>query len=350
VGDRGEQATPDLQAQIEEAVGIANPVLCNLRITLAHYELSGALHEIIGADSGANFHTWAVWGSKQAGETIREQDIPYLPRAGLGVGAVLGAGAGRALTPGARRGRRVAAALVGASAGAAALGAAGRGLLGGAAKQILGGNVTVLADIGRQTARFVESFSRASDRTEDRLEKFLAGLRPGPAMSGGQDLLRGAYRHYFAASDDANVDQRDEFMLCANLLAILHEHERLEPYIDGSVPFPFRRFVTAHLLGFTVGAEAMRVSRDVPGVFPETLRTIETPELQSLLDGPGGWDRTPDCVEGSGAHDWTKLSDRMNFIVDLFRTRQRDPELFKAPFEGWQREMIAAGEVPGGRL
>ena len=50
------------------------------------------------------------------------------------------------------------------------------------------------------------------------------------------------------------------------------------------------------------------------------------------LDGPSGLDRTPDSVLGSGARDWTELADRMNFIVDLFRTRQFDEHLFASPF------------------
>jgi hypothetical protein len=166
--------------------------------------------------------------------------------------------------------------------------------------------------------------------------------------------LRGAYRHYYDASRAADADRRDEFMLCGNLLAILHEHERLEPYIDESVPRPLRRFVTSHVLGFTVGAEAMKVSRDVTSrgaaPFPETLRTIENHELESLLSGPQGWDRTPNSLAGSGARDWTKLSDRMNFIVDLFRSRQTDPDLFRAPFSPEQRDAIMAGRVPAGPL
>lgn len=93
--------------------------------------------------------------------------------------------------------------------------------------------------------------------------------------------------------------------------------------------------MTSRLLGFSVGAEAMKVSADVPtrgpSPFPETLRTIEDPELEALLCGPHGWDRTPDTTAGSAAADWTQLSDRMNFIVDLFRSRQADPNLFAPP-------------------
>jgi hypothetical protein len=96
-------------------------------------------------------------------------------------------------------------------------------------------------------------------------------------------------------------------MLYANLLAILHEHHRLDPYIDASVPRPLRRLVTRHLLGFTVGTEPLKVSRDVPRVrsrrFPETLREIDTPELADFLFGPEGSDRTPDTPTGSAARD-----------------------------------------------
>jgi hypothetical protein len=143
-------------------------------------------------------------------------------------------------------------------------------------------------------------------------------------------------------------------MLFANLLAILHEHRRLEPYIDSSLPKPLRRLVTARLLGFSIGHESMRVSANVAPdrgvVFPKTLATIEDRDLTALLDGPGGLDRTPDSLDGSAAHDWTSLSDRMNFICDLFRSRQLDPELFEPPYTEAQRAAIAAGQVPDGRL
>jgi hypothetical protein len=78
---------------IEAACDGRDPILSNLRITLAHQQLSVALHRVTGASSGANFHTWAVWSSKKAGQTIRKQDVPFLPRAGLGLGALTGAGA-----------------------------------------------------------------------------------------------------------------------------------------------------------------------------------------------------------------------------------------------------------------
>jgi hypothetical protein len=341
------------QAYIDAAVAGSDPVICNLRITLAHQELSLALSQVTGFGSGANFHTWAVWGSKTAGRTIRREDLPLRPRDGGMLAALLAGGAAIGLIRGTVSRRVGLSVLTGATAGGLVNWAAGR-LINRAASHIFGGNATVLEDIGRQTARFVGVVSLTGEDRERGLEDFLAGLRPGPAMSGGQDLLRGAYRHYYDASRETDCDRRDELMLCANLLAILHEHQRLDPYIDASVPRPLRRFVTKHLLGFSVGAEAMKVGIDVPtrgaSPFPDTLTTIKDPELDSLLGGPQGWDRTHNTPAGSAAGDWTILSDRMNFIVDLFRSRQADPQLFTPPYSYRQRETILSGRVPDGLL
>jgi hypothetical protein len=332
-------------ALIDDAVDDRDPVLSNLRITLAHQQLSLAVQRLIGPSSGANFHTWAVWGSKTAGRTIRREDLPLPSRAVMPAGALGGAGTVAAATRGRSRGMVAGGACVGVAAGYGV----GR-LEDRAARSIFGGNATVLDDIGRQSARFLTA---AED--DAAFSTFLDELRPGPPESGGQDLLHGAYRHYREASQATDADRRDEMMLYGNLLAILHEHHRLEPYIEGSLPRPLRRLVTARLLGFAIGHESMRVSANVAPdrgvVFPKTLTTIEDRDLRTLLDGPGGLDRTPDSLDGSAAEDWTSLSDRMNFICDLFRSRQLDPELFEPPFTEEQQAAIAAGRVPAaGRL
>jgi hypothetical protein len=337
--------------RIDEAVDARDPVLSNLRITLVHRQLSLALRRLVGEGSGANFHTWAVWGSKTAGRTIRRQDLPVPIGAVTPGGALGGAGAAAVMRargrPGRARGHVIA------LAGGACLGAeAGRTvgrLADRAAQSIFGGNATVLDDIGRQSARFLSAAG-----SDEAFATFEAQLRAGPPETGGQDLLRGAYRHYREAAHATDPDHRDELMLYANLLAILHEHHRLEPYLDDSLPKPLRRLITARLLGFSIGHESMRVSANVAPdhgvVFPATLATIEDRDLAALLDGPGGLDRTPDSLAGSAAHDWTDLSDRMNFICDLFRSRQLDPELFEPPYTEAQQAAIAAGRVPDGRL
>ena len=63
-------------------------------------------------------------------------------------------------------------------------------------------------------------------------------------------------------------------------------------------------------------------------MFPKDLMVIEHPQLCALLER---MDYTPDTVEGSAAENWGSLEDRMNFIVDFFRTRQQDESLLMAP-------------------
>ena len=161
-----------------------------------------------------------------------------------------------------------------------------------AARSIFSGNATVLDDIGRQSARFLSA--AASDGA---FEAFEAQLRPGPPESGGQDLLRAAYRHYREAAGAADPDHRDELMLYANLLAILHEHHRLEPYIDASLPKPVRRLVTARLLGFSIGHESMRVSENVApdrgAAFPGRLPRSRTATSRRCSTVPAGWTGPP---------------------------------------------------------
>jgi hypothetical protein len=55
-------------------------------------------------------------------------------------------------------------------------------------------------------------------------------------------------------------------------------------------------------------------------------------------------------MRGSRARDWGDLDDRMNFIVNLFRSRQKNLELFDQPFLFEQRLEIDEGRVPGGTL
>ena len=61
---------------VEKIDGIAalpDPVLRNLQITQCYCELSKVFSETMGA--GANWCTFATWASKQAGQTIRHEDL-----------------------------------------------------------------------------------------------------------------------------------------------------------------------------------------------------------------------------------------------------------------------------------
>lgn len=187
-----------------------------------------------------------------------------------------------------------------------------------------------------------------------KLEWFLGTLRSGKTETGGQALLSRAFLHYYQASHENDIDRKHEQMFLANCYAILHEHIRLEPYIRAAIPALFRRMITARMLRFYIGGNALRVHHDVPAEqscgFPETLRELDNPELIAFLEEMEAWDRSPNALEASGANDWSDLKDRMNFIVDLFRSRHLSPAVFARPFTEKQEAELLAGVRPGGPL
>ena len=141
---------------------------------------------------------------------------------------------------------------------------------------ILEGNRTVLEDIGLQTARFISRFHEQAEPNPQSLMEFLEQLRPGSTSSGGKDLLRQSFTHYYAARFAVDLMEKLEVCFLANCQAVYHEHIRLEPYIKGLMPWIVRRCVTKRLLQFDIGPIRLKVSHDVPSLhgvpFPESLQ------------------------------------------------------------------------------
>jgi hypothetical protein len=60
---------------IDRIAHLADPVVRNLQITQCYFEISRALRPLTGAN--ANWCTFATWASKQAGQTIRGEDLVH---------------------------------------------------------------------------------------------------------------------------------------------------------------------------------------------------------------------------------------------------------------------------------
>src|SRR5574341_1103433 len=60
-------------AEVERIAALGDPVIRNLQITQCYHELSAALTGRTGPE--ANWCTFATWASKQAGQTIRKEDL-----------------------------------------------------------------------------------------------------------------------------------------------------------------------------------------------------------------------------------------------------------------------------------
>jgi hypothetical protein len=370
-----------------EAIGHgSDAVLRNLRITHAYHALSHATAEAVGP--GANWCTFATWASKQAGQTIRGDDLGRkIEQVFADADAVqFVVGRLRRLRHGLGRHAEAAAVLAALRETCAPVRVAAR-----VANAIARGNKKVFDEIGREFARFM-----ALERKEngDVLERFCQGLLPGDPPD-GQRLLAEAFRDYARPGPDAKA--RAERTFLANLRIGLHEQTRLQPEIaealNACLPDPramsaalidllsageapsavaglrasarraairtacdiiverirsaVRAVITAELMTLALPGGVVRLGRDLTGSFPESLRTVDDQELREFLDRV---DLTRDTAIGSGTRDWSALPERMHFIADLFRLRHEDRTLFGPPFTTEQVRALTDGRLPDGDL
>jgi hypothetical protein len=127
------------------------------------------------------------------------------------------------------------------------------------------------------------------------------------------------------------------------------------------------RLMTDQILVINLPAETLRLGRDIPArrpsqtFFPEELTDLadlnelgELGELGSVVEEDclelarrvGVFDRSRGSGRGSGAWDWRRYDDRMNWAVTLLRSRQQDPTLFWAPYSDEDRRSILEGRRP----
>jgi len=265
--------------EIEDACAEPERARSNQSITRLHYLLSEALANGLGREGGPNFHSWAVWGSRKAGVTIRQEDLDSAITTATVTAAVVGS-------------------LVGAATAGRKLAIWSREK---ASKLTLRGNQIVIQEIGGQSARFLELLENGA--TGEGRAAFFARLRPGPTERHGQERLATAFRSYLAAFDSNDLDAKRAAMIAGNCEIVYHEHIRLEPYIRGAMPFIIRRCVTRRWMTYKIGERVLAVCEDLPG--------IPTP---------------------TAASNWAKFEERMHYVFALFKMFHNAPEVFATPF------------------
>ena len=381
--------------EVDRIARLRDPVLRNLQITQCYHELSQALSLRTGPS--ANWCTFATWASKQAGQSIRKEDLlRTLERAVQKM-----SGDHQAAEEVALEARQA-----GAKQSLDEIRATMRHALDyrltvdRACRAVGRGNQKVFEEIGREFARFNSEFLQDSEPDQDKLDRFCAALRQGEPPD-GQRYLRQAFTRYYRSFFVADAKEHAELLLCANIEIGFHEQTRLQPEIAEALDAAFanaslitRRLIAAgvptsnwlvisqwlgrRLLGRPttferaiqawVAAVQLQMRRaltemmmtihlppdlwvklgdDLTAGFPETLRRLVDPDLSALL---AQLDPTPDSPAGSGAIDWANLPDRLHFISDLFRCYQETRDLFVAPFTPQQVAALKGGRVPGGRL
>jgi hypothetical protein len=374
---------------VDRVAAIADPVIRNVRITRAYHELSAAMAARLGPV--ANWCTYATWASKQAGLTIRKEDLRHVLEAAF-----------RSSTDAADAAREVATA-AGRLGGSTPLGTS-LGLvralvdpvLDRASAAVAQGNLRVFEEIGREFARYEVECGPDPAADAATLAAFVARLRPGEPPD-GQRYLREAFSCYHRARFEADPVMRAQLVLFANLAIGVHEQTRLQPEIaealDAGVVDPravrdrvidalfprlawivrlrlaisrllgrralldvaldalvaeerrlVRRILTRHLMSIELGtAVRLQLGEDLGAGFPPSLREIVLRELRDLLDRI---DPTRDSQLESGAIDWADLDDRVHFIADMFRCFQESPFLFDPPFTPEQLAGLDAGARP----
>lgn len=381
-------------AEVDRITALADPVIRNLQITQCYHELAAAMTARTGIC--ANWCTFATWASKQAGQTIRKEDLARLLEMALqSAPAALSAPeiAASAQSFGAARSQAQIETIVINTLNP--LAAVSR-----ASEAVARGNQKVFAEIGREFARFFAACLHDETFDTDNLARFCDGLRPGEPPD-GQQHLREAFAHYYRAFFETDAKTRAEQILLANILIGLHEQTRLQPEIAAAMdaafidrrlfrqqviqalfpwggwlarvrlfllrlfdrPSPFdnaldallaearrraRLVITAYVmtLGLPHGV-VLRLGADVPGEFPASLRQITLPDLRALLEQI---DPTPDSTRDTGAVDWAQLPHRLHYIVDLFRCYHESADLFEPPFTPAQVAALKAGRRPQGQL
>ena len=377
-------------ADVERICTLNAPVVRNLQITQCYHELALAM----GGRSGwnANWCTFATWASKQAGQTIRKEDL------------------GRALEN-LLRGEESAALVASAQQSGVKLGAIDLikliwktwdplSAFDRSSQAVARGNLKVFAEIGGEFARFYADCLQDTTYDPEKIERFCDGLRPGDPPD-GQRLLRQAFQRYYQALFEPQAKARVELLLLANLEIGLHEQTRLQPEINEALDAPIidpkelaRRlnrelhpgrgwlndvvwYITtwlgrstpldAAIDSFVAAARrqaqsiltetlmtielpphnVLRLGEDLSAGFPAVLQQIENTELRALL---AQIDPTPDSTRETGVNYWGDLPDRLHFIADMFRCYETTQELFEAPFTAEQTAELKEGRLPTGRL
>jgi hypothetical protein len=352
-------------SEVEAIAAVEDACVRNLRITDCYARLSAAGRARIG--EGANWCTFATWASRQAGCTIRGEDLGdrlaelvkgewearrpllgawrFLLRRGL-------------FRPKSRLGRIV-------RAIHSPFDAFER-----ASEAVAIGNRKVFEEIGREFARYLEA---------PEIGAFVDALAPGPPPD-GQDWLRRAFLHYHEARTETRPGRRAQLMLLANLEIGFHEQTRLQPEIQRAMEAApdtaddlksrllgvrllmmlvaplagrYRRFardltrraISETLMALRMPDSTLLLGSHLGAAVPSDLSRIEEPALSELLSSV----EPADC-DDCGADDWANLPDRMHYIFHLFRAYHENPLVFDPPFTAVQTVAIRAGRLPSGRL
>jgi len=387
------EAMVELPKDIEAIAQMKDGALRNLKITQRYHDLSLALAETM-SPANVNWSTFATWASKTAGQSIRNEEVPKL------VVDIVADADDDVMHPFGKIESAVHAIVPTTGFHVSFLLSPISETIGTVSTSIAEGNLKVYAELAPQFVRFVGAFRGNASPTDQQLADWIAPLNPEPAtVDGGQALLRQAFTAYVGAIRATDPVEAARLTLLGNCLIGQHEQTRLQPQIAEAMDAPiddilkkhlhaslsagtdaglfgrlvaaieepferltdvvqdiWERVATRYLMSLALpGGAALPLGRNIPKeaasqpYLPPPLQHITAPDdLLALLRA---YDRARGITDvGSASVDWRVLDDRMNFIVNLFRSRQQDGTLFAQPFTDEQRAAFEAGTMPAPSL
>jgi hypothetical protein len=199
---------------------------------------------------------------------------------------------------------------------------------------------------------------------QTRLQTYIAGSLDAPIAD---TLLAHVHAHV-----DKTVDNH-------TARSVIHRMvDEIVPAVGRQIENAWEAFSTAAMMELTLPDGVIHLGSPMPAepgdpLIPPELSDIEDPALRAILEKYNALDvrEEPSLLErvkhriesliglghpetpsllAAAAHDWVNLSQRMRFILVLFRSRADDTHLVQQPFSSTQRSAILGGEVPSGPL
>lgn len=382
-------AEQPVATDIQRICLIENKVIRNLQITHSYHLLSDAMQTRTAQI--ANWCSFATWASRQAGKTIRGEDLLAGLERKLGKKAflleplqsvnrwLLKKGMFEANT---KLGRIIKEIHTPFDA------------FEKASDAVAEGNLKVFAEIAEQFAHYLQSVPASAEINSPEMNAFLDGLKPGLPPA-GQDYLKQAFMCYQNLQSEKDPVNRIALLLLANLKIGLHEQIRLQEQIKKAIDAPVDTFedigkrilhiiipgskvwphflylpaiFPLHWLAKKLQKALVKITREVitetmmvlemPGivlalgknldkVFPDALKRIALPDLKDFLNK---YDPCPEGVGDCAAENWADLNQRMHYIIHLFKAYALDISLFSAPFSKKQISLFQKGIIPDGEL
>jgi hypothetical protein len=372
----------------------SNVILRNLLITQFYHELSSAFTKRLG--DNANWCSFATWASKQAGQTIRNEDLQRTLEALLKKET----GIEDALSVIADVAKRFDAKSSFSGLRQWSIGIMLNEASKRASDAVSRGNKKVFEEIGFEFARFVNDCFDDDTYSQQSIERFCESLRDGEPPD-GQNYLKNAFTNYYTSFFEKDEKKKTEAFYLANLQIGFHEQTRLQPEIAEALNAAMadtkkiksklldelfknagflvkirlffqrifgktalldkaaeelitrlqeylRAVLTEHLMTLTMPPDnRLQLGRDLAMIHHSRLKEITNPLLQELLLQV---DPTPGSLQQSGASDWADLKERMHFIAELFRCYHGKKEMFDDAFTKEQVMSMKEGKLPAGKL